>query len=103
MSMYGQKAWFQHLLHNVETATVPATGEVSVVQKDLKVENVNVAHQMIQVRDVPRTQLHPRPYMKKPLTAKTWILILPLVIEDSELESRLQDRELYVDNLLQNI
>ncbi|KJP84928.1 hypothetical protein AK88_05437 [Plasmodium fragile] len=104
MAKYIEKEWFQHLLNNVEQATVPATGEVLGVEKDLEVETVTAAAHVLRVRDLPWSQpLHPQPYMKKPLTAKTWILILALVIEDCELESRLQENELYVDDLLHNM
>ncbi|KJP85614.1 hypothetical protein AK88_04727 [Plasmodium fragile] len=102
MSMYKEE-WFPHLLHNVEADTVPQTGAVPGVETDLEVENVNAAQQMLRVRHVPRTQLHPQLYLNKPLCAKTWILILALVIEQCELECRLQEKELYVDALLHNM
>ncbi|KJP84697.1 hypothetical protein AK88_05671 [Plasmodium fragile] len=104
MSMYGpEQQWFQHLLHNVQEETVPAKGEVPRVAKHLEVENVNAAQQMLRVRVAPRSQLHPQSYMKKRVTAKIWILLLALIIEQCEVDRRLQDRELYVDDLLQKL
>ncbi|KJP89169.1 hypothetical protein AK88_01255 [Plasmodium fragile] len=101
MRMYTEQ-WFQHLLHSVEDDTVPANGEVPVVRKDLEVEQVMGQEDVLRVRDVPRTQpLHQPPHMKQRLTAKIWILILACVIEDCALECRLHDRELYVDDILQ--
>ncbi|KJP85049.1 hypothetical protein AK88_05319 [Plasmodium fragile] len=102
MNTYSEQEWFQRLLNNVEAETVPAKGDVPIVENDLEVENVNVAQQMLRVRDVPRSQLlHQPPYMTQPLTAQTWILLLASVIEACEVERRMQDRELYVDALLQ--
>ncbi|KJP84943.1 hypothetical protein AK88_05421 [Plasmodium fragile] len=102
MSTYSQEEWFKHLLHNVEEETVPQHGQAPIVHNDLEVEKVMAAQQMLRVRAVPRSQpLHPQPYMKKPLTAKIWILLLALVIEHCEVERSLQDKELYVDALLQ--
>ncbi|KJP84902.1 hypothetical protein AK88_05463 [Plasmodium fragile] len=104
MSTYKEEAWFKHLLHNVQEATVSEKGEVSVVEKDLEVDKVMAAEDLLQVSDVPRSQPLPQqPYMKKSLTAQTWILILALVIEQCEVERSLQDRELYVDDLLQKL
>ncbi|KJP84737.1 hypothetical protein AK88_05632 [Plasmodium fragile] len=103
MAKYIEKDWFRHLLNNAQEETATPTGEVSVVDNDLEVEKVMAAEDMPQVRDVPRSQLHPQPYMKKPLTATLWMLLLASVIEESELECRLQDRELYVDALLEQL
>ncbi|KJP86042.1 hypothetical protein AK88_04299 [Plasmodium fragile] len=103
MSTYKEEAWFQHLLHNVEEETVPEKGEVPGVEQDLQVENAMGTEHMLRVRALPCTQLHQPPHMKQPLTAKIWILILALVIEQCEVERSLQDRELYVDALLQNM
>ncbi|KJP85430.1 hypothetical protein AK88_04933 [Plasmodium fragile] len=101
MRMYGkEQQWFQHLLNNVEEDTVPQKGDVSVVEQDLDVEKAMAAEDILRVRHVPRSQLHKQPYMKKRLTAQTWILILALVIEQCEVECRLQETELYVDDLL---
>ncbi|KJP85379.1 hypothetical protein AK88_04979 [Plasmodium fragile] len=103
MSMYGQEAWFQHLFTNVQEATVPATGEVHGVDNDLEVEHVMAAEHVLRVTVAPRSQLHQQPHMKPRFTAKTWILILALVIEQCEVDSRLQQTELYVDDLLQQL
>ncbi|KJP85161.1 hypothetical protein AK88_05204 [Plasmodium fragile] len=103
MSMYNAEEWCQHLLHNVEEATESHTGHAPIVENDLDVENVMGAEDVLSVRDVPRTQLHKQPDMQKTLTAKIWILILALVIEECEVECRLQDRELYVDELLDKL
>ncbi|KJP85005.1 hypothetical protein AK88_05360 [Plasmodium fragile] len=101
MHIYAEAEWFQHLLNNVEDETASHKGEVSVVEKDLEVEKVMAAEDVLHVRDVPRTQLHKQPDMTKPLTAQTWILLLALVIEQCEVERSLQEKELYVDALLQ--
>ncbi|KJP84841.1 hypothetical protein AK88_05529 [Plasmodium fragile] len=98
MRMYGQEEWFQHLLNSVEEETVTATGESPGVETLMGKEDV------LRVTDAPRTQpLHPQPYMKKRLTAKIWILILALVIEQCEVERSLQEKELYVDALLEQL
>ncbi|KJP84714.1 hypothetical protein AK88_05654, partial [Plasmodium fragile] len=102
MHIYGEEEWFQHLLNNVQEATATHKGEVSVVEKDLEVEKVMAAEHMLRVRTSPGTQpLHRQTYMKKRLTAQTWILILALIIEECELESSMQHKDLYVDDLLQ--
>ncbi|KJP85436.1 hypothetical protein AK88_04939 [Plasmodium fragile] len=103
MRMYGQEEWFQHLLNNVEEETASQNGEIPGVDKDLEVEQVMATEDMLRVRDTPRSQLHPLLYLHKPLCAKTWILILALVIEQCELERSLQARELYVDDLLEQL
>ncbi|KJP84695.1 hypothetical protein AK88_05673 [Plasmodium fragile] len=103
MHIYGAEEWFKHLLEHIEEETVSDKGAVPRVEKHLEVEKVNTAQQMLRVRDLPRMQLHPQPYMHKRVTAKTWILILACVIEDCALECRLHDRELYVDALLQQL
>ncbi|KJP85749.1 hypothetical protein AK88_04619 [Plasmodium fragile] len=101
--MYCEEAWFKHLLDNIAEDIVSPTGEVPVVEKDLKMEIVTAAEDILRVRDLPRSQLHRQPHMKKRLTAQTWILILALVMEQCEVESRLQEKELYVDELLQQL
>ncbi|KJP85751.1 hypothetical protein AK88_04621 [Plasmodium fragile] len=103
MRMYCEAQWFQHLLNNVAQETVSDNGAVPRVEKHLEVENVMAAEDVLRVRALPRTQLHPQPYMTKPLTANIWILILALVIQQCELESSMQDKELYVDDLLQQL
>ncbi|KJP84840.1 hypothetical protein AK88_05528 [Plasmodium fragile] len=100
ISMYGQEARFQHLLNSVEEETVTATGESPGVEKDLEVEKVMAAEDILRVKVVPWSQLQPQPYMKQPLTANICILLLALVIEQCEIESSMQDTELYVDDLL---
>ncbi|KJP85165.1 hypothetical protein AK88_05208 [Plasmodium fragile] len=103
MNTYSEQEWFQHLLNNVEQETESQKGEVPAVETDLEVENVMAAEHMLRMRDAPRTQLHQPPHMKKPLSANTWILILALVIEACELESSMQQKELYVDELLDKL
>ncbi|KJP85756.1 hypothetical protein AK88_04626, partial [Plasmodium fragile] len=104
MRMYCEAQWFQQLLNNVDAATESQNGEVPGVETDLNMQIVTAAADMLQVRDVPRSQpLHQQSYMKKPLTANIWILILALVIEQCEIECRLQEKELYVDDLLQQL
>ncbi|KJP85114.1 hypothetical protein AK88_05253 [Plasmodium fragile] len=98
---YSAEEWFKHLLNNVEEETESKNGEVRGVEKDLEVEKVMAAEDVLRVRDLPQSQLHQQPYMKTRLTAKIWILILALVIQQCELESSMQDRELYLDALLQ--
>ncbi|KJP88236.1 hypothetical protein AK88_02183 [Plasmodium fragile] len=104
MNTYSEEEWFQHLLNNVEEDTVTATGDIPGVGNDLEVDKVTAAANMLRVSDVPRRQLLQQPaHMTKPLTAQTWILILALVIEQCEVDSRLQQTELYVDDLLQQL
>ncbi|KJP86038.1 hypothetical protein AK88_04295 [Plasmodium fragile] len=103
MCMYNAQEWCQRLLHNVEAATAPQKGAVPGVDTALAVETVMGTEDVLQVRDVPRSQLHPQPYMQKALTAKIWILLLALVIEQCELERNLQQTELYVDELLDKL
>ncbi|KJP85746.1 hypothetical protein AK88_04616 [Plasmodium fragile] len=98
MNTYSEEQWFQHLLNSVEEETVPEKGDIHGV------EHVMAAEDMLRLTHVPRSQpLHPQLYMTKPLTAQTWILILALVIEQCEIECRLQETELYVDDLLQQL
>ncbi|KJP85189.1 hypothetical protein AK88_05183 [Plasmodium fragile] len=103
MSMYCEEAWFTHLLNNVEEETVPQHGQVPRVAKHLEVEHVMGLEDMLRVRHLPRSQLHKQPYMKKPLTAHTWMLLLAFVIEHCELESSMQEKELYLDALLDKL
>ncbi|KJP84828.1 hypothetical protein AK88_05540 [Plasmodium fragile] len=103
MHIYGEEEWFQHLLHNAQQETVMAKGAIPVVDKHLEVEKVMAADDLLRVRDLPRSQLHPQPYMKKPLTAKIWILVLASVIEECEIERSVQEKELYLDDLLQKL
>ncbi|KJP85388.1 hypothetical protein AK88_04988 [Plasmodium fragile] len=104
MSTYTEEQWFPHLLNSAEEETVPEKGEVPGVEKHLEVEKVKGTEHILTVRDVPRSQpLHPQPYMKKRFTAKTWILILAFVIEESEMEQNMHEKELYVDALLEQL
>ncbi|KJP84853.1 hypothetical protein AK88_05517 [Plasmodium fragile] len=104
MHIYGEEEWFKHLLNNVEEEIVPEKGEVPRVENDLDVDRVMGTADMLRVRDVPRKQLHPQPYMQKPLTAlKLCMLLLASVIEECEIESSMLDRELYVDDLLHKL
>ncbi|KJP89167.1 hypothetical protein AK88_01253 [Plasmodium fragile] len=104
MAKYIESDCFRHLLENIDQETVPEKGALSVVDADFAVENVMAAEDVLRVRALPRSQpMHPQPYMKKPLTATIWILILALIIEECEVERSLQARELYVDELLQKL
>ncbi|KJP84774.1 hypothetical protein AK88_05595 [Plasmodium fragile] len=98
---YSEEEWFPHLLNNVEEETESHKGEVPGVETDLNMQIVPAAADLLRVRDVPRSQLHPQPYMNTPLTAKIWMLLLAAVIEECEVERRMQQTELYVDDLLQ--
>ncbi|KJP85158.1 hypothetical protein AK88_05201 [Plasmodium fragile] len=104
INTYGEQEWFQHLLNNVQQQTASHKGEVPGVEEDFEVENVMGTEDMLRVRDVPRSQpLHEQYYNKKQVIAKLWMLLLASVIEECELESRLQQKELYVDALLQQL
>ncbi|KJP86091.1 hypothetical protein AK88_04282 [Plasmodium fragile] len=102
LNVHRHEEWFKHLLEHIEEETESHKGEVPVIDKDLEVEKAMAAADMLRVRDVQRSQqLHRQPYMNQRFTAKTWILILALVIEQCAVERRLQETELYVDALLQ--
>ncbi|KJP85191.1 hypothetical protein AK88_05185, partial [Plasmodium fragile] len=104
MCMYNAQEWCQHLLNSVEQAAVSHNGQAPRVDAALAVDKVMGTADVLRVRDVPRSQpLHRQPYMKKRATAQTWILILALVIEQCEVECRLQEREYYVDDLLEQL
>ncbi|KJP89999.1 hypothetical protein AK88_00168 [Plasmodium fragile] len=132
MNTYSEEPWFQHLWSNIaqtgvvteedgmpeqirtvqgvshihtvdEKPTTFVTDQGPPVEKGLKVEEALEGGSALKVRHLPQQQLHPQPYMKQPLTAQTWILILALVIEQCELESSMQEKELYVDDLLQQL
>ncbi|KJP84865.1 hypothetical protein AK88_05502 [Plasmodium fragile] len=104
LSTYKAEQWFQHLLNNVEDQTVAQKAEVPREEQHLEVETVMGTEDVLRVTYVPRSQpLHQPPHMTKPLTANIWILILALVIEQCEVECRLHDRELYVDELLEQL
>ncbi|KJP85646.1 hypothetical protein AK88_04718 [Plasmodium fragile] len=107
---YSEEEWFRHLLENIEEDTVTAAEKVPencaihAVETHLDVEKAMGTEHLLHVPDIPESQpLHQPPHMNKPLSATTWILILALVIEHCELESRLQEKELYVDDLLQKL
>ncbi|KJP85076.1 hypothetical protein AK88_05298 [Plasmodium fragile] len=101
MSVFSEEEWFQHLLHHVEEATVPEKGEVPGVEKGIEVEQVLAAEHILRVRDVPRHKpLHEQYYQQKHLISKLWMLLLASVIEECEIESSMQEKELYVDDLL---
>ncbi|KJP85655.1 hypothetical protein AK88_04686 [Plasmodium fragile] len=103
MSMYGQEEWFKHLLNSVEAETVPGKRAVPGVATDVEVQQVMVAEDILRVKVVPWSQLHPQLYLNKPLCAKTWILLLALVIEQCEVDRSVQEKELYVDDLLEKL
>ncbi|KJP86090.1 hypothetical protein AK88_04281 [Plasmodium fragile] len=133
LNIHGEEEWFQHLWSNIEETgvvtehdgmpeqirmlegvshihtvdekpTTFVTEHGPTVEKGLQVQEALDGGSALKVRHVPRPQpLHKQPYMKKPLTATIWILILALVIEQCEVERNLQETELYVDELLDNI
>ncbi|KJP84926.1 hypothetical protein AK88_05446, partial [Plasmodium fragile] len=132
MSMYSEQEWFQHLWSNIEETgvvteedrmpeqirkvqgvshihtvdekpTTFVTEHGPPVEKGLQVEQALDGGSALKVRHLPQQQLHQQPYMKKPLTAQTWILILALVIEHCEVERSLQEKELYVDDVLEQL
>ncbi|KJP84862.1 hypothetical protein AK88_05507 [Plasmodium fragile] len=104
MHIYSAQEWFKHLLETIEHETESQKGEVPGVETDLELEKVPAAEDMLRVRDVPRSQpLHEHYYQQKHLISKLWILILALVIQQCELECRLQEKELYVDDLLHKL
>ncbi|KJP86072.1 hypothetical protein AK88_04263 [Plasmodium fragile] len=133
LNIHGEEEWFQHLWSNIEETgvvtehdgmpeqirmlegvshihtvdekpTTFVTEHGPTVEKGLQVQEALDGGSALKVRHVPRPQpLHKQPYMKKPLTATIWILILALVIEQCEVERNLQETELYVDELLQQL
>ncbi|KJP85434.1 hypothetical protein AK88_04937 [Plasmodium fragile] len=101
---YSEQAWFQHLLNNVQEQTESHKCAVPVVGQDLEVEHAIGTEDVLRVRDVPRSQpLHQDAHTKKHDIAKLWMLLLASVIEQCELECRLQQTELYVDDLLEQL
>ncbi|KJP85190.1 hypothetical protein AK88_05184 [Plasmodium fragile] len=132
MNIYGEEAWFQYLWSNIaqsgvvteedgmpeqirtvegvshihtvdEKPTTFVTDQGPPVEKELKVEGALEGGSALKVRHLPQQQLHPQPYMKKRLTATIWMLLLALIIEECELECRLQQTQLYVDELLHKL
>ncbi|KJP86089.1 hypothetical protein AK88_04280 [Plasmodium fragile] len=129
--MYNAEEWFQHLWSNIEETgvvteedgmpqqirtvegvshihtvdekpTTFVTEQGPPVEKGLAVEEALQGGSALKVRHLPQQQLHPELYRTKPLTAlKLWTLLLASVIEECERERSLQDKELYVDDLLQ--
>ncbi|KJP85654.1 hypothetical protein AK88_04685 [Plasmodium fragile] len=98
MAKYIENDWFRHLLENIDQETVPDKGAVPPVDKVMGTEDT------LRVRDLPQPQpLHEDSYKQTQLIAKLWMLILAFVIEQCELESRLQEKELYVDELLDHL
>ncbi|KJP85620.1 hypothetical protein AK88_04733 [Plasmodium fragile] len=98
MSTYSEEEWFKHLLENIEEETLPEKGEV------LRVEKVMGAEDMLIVRDLPRPQtLHQDAHTKNHFIAKLWILLLATVIQQCDSDQNVQEKELYVDRLLQNL
>ncbi|KJP84844.1 hypothetical protein AK88_05523 [Plasmodium fragile] len=93
MSTYKEEEWFQHLLHTVEEEIESQTGEVPGVDKDLEVENVMAAEDVLRVRDLPLSQpLHQPPHMKKRVPAKLCMLLLASVIHECEFESGMHEK-----------
>ncbi|KJP85748.1 hypothetical protein AK88_04618 [Plasmodium fragile] len=104
MSVHSDEAWFQHLLHTAQEETESQNGQAPIVDKELEVEQVMAAAHVLRVRDLPRSQPpHEQYYQQKHLIAKLWMLLLASVIEECEVERSVQDRELYVDELLQQL
>ncbi|KJP86098.1 hypothetical protein AK88_04289 [Plasmodium fragile] len=120
MSTYTAEEWFQYLLRNIEEENtlhgqrVPGANKEPVQAAIISGLNTEDTHLMPEVpheEHIPSTtvkqreqqDLYPDLYRTKSLTAKTWILLLALVIEQCEVESSLHDRELYVDDLLHKL
>ncbi|KJP85123.1 hypothetical protein AK88_05248 [Plasmodium fragile] len=120
MSVHSDEQCFQYLLRNIEEENtlhgqrVPGATKETVQAAIISGLNTEDTHLMPQVphdEHIPSTNvkqreqqdLYPDLYRTKSLTAKIWILLLALVIEHCELECRLQDRELYVDDLLEQL
>ncbi|KJP86077.1 hypothetical protein AK88_04268 [Plasmodium fragile] len=103
MRMYKEE-WFQHLLNNVEQETESQNGQAPIVEHNLEVEKVMGTEHMLRVRNSPGSQpLHEQYYNKNKLSSKLWMLLLASVIEECEVECRLHETELYVDDLLEQL
>ncbi|KJP84680.1 hypothetical protein AK88_05688 [Plasmodium fragile] len=119
MHIYGAEEWFQHLLNSVEEENTEETG--SQREQTLNANNIPTAQELAtdaeaqkrapanipltRVKD-PEQQHHHHPHLlhTEHLTAhKLWMLILAAVIEECELEHSMQDRELYLDALLEQL
>ncbi|KJP84850.1 hypothetical protein AK88_05520 [Plasmodium fragile] len=118
MSTYSEQQCFQYLLRNIEEENTLHGQRVRGANKEtvqapiisgLNTEDTHLMPEVPHEEHIPSTtvkqreqqDLYPDIYRTKSLTANTWILILALVIEQCEVECRLQDTELYVDDLLQ--
>ncbi|KJP86071.1 hypothetical protein AK88_04262 [Plasmodium fragile] len=116
---YSEEEWFQHLLNSVQEENTEETG--SQREQTFHVNNIPTAqegatHAEAEKRapaNIPLTKVkdpeqqhahHPELRHTENLTAhKLWMLILAFVIEECELERSMQDRELYLDDLLQQL
>ncbi|KJP85781.1 hypothetical protein AK88_04597 [Plasmodium fragile] len=53
--------------------------------------------------DLPGSQLNTEPYKNNPLRTKMCMPVLATVIDQCEVAASLQEKKVYVDNLLHNI
>ncbi|CAG9473079.1 unnamed protein product [Plasmodium vivax] len=92
MEMYSEKEWFMYLLKCVEEEP-----------NELETENSNENVSLTNLEELEKQKLYQQLYKKKQLTAKLWMLILALVVEECEIEDNTNDKELYLDSFLQNL
>ncbi|CAI7724079.1 STP1 protein [Plasmodium vivax] len=90
MEMYSEKDWFMHLLKCVEEEP-----------NELETENSNENVSLTNLEELEKQKLYQQLYKKKQVTAKLWMLILALVVEECEIEDNTNDKELYLDSFLQ--
>nr|CAB96701.1 Pvstp1 [Plasmodium vivax] len=90
MEMYSEKEWFMYLLKCVEEEP-----------NELETENSNENVSLTNLEELEKQKLYQQLYKKKQLTAKLWMLILALVVEECEIEDNTNDKELYLDSFLQ--
>ncbi|SCA60519.2 Pvstp1, putative, partial [Plasmodium vivax] len=92
MEMYSEKEWFMYLLKCLEEEP-----------NELETENSNENVSLTNLEELEKQKLYQQLYKKKQLTAKLWMLILALVVEECEIEDNTNDKELYLDSFLQNL
>ncbi|CAI7718052.1 STP1 protein [Plasmodium vivax] len=92
MEMYSEKDWFMYLLKCVEEEP-----------NELETENSNENVSLTNLEELEKQKLYQQLYKKKQLTAKLWMLILALVVEECEIEDNTNDKELYLGSFLQNL
>ncbi|ANQ10669.1 SICA antigen [Plasmodium coatneyi] len=110
MDVNSEQDWFKHLLENVEEVDRNELGKTNESeqqqqkqkQNELKTEEATQSTSSTFTKAPKKEELCKKSYKKNFLIAKLWMLILALVFEECELEKSLHDKELYVDNLLEN-